>query len=86
MDAPEKQEEFKVKFPWFKTTTATDKETIFNGRKAENTNRATRAWVTCFNEYLTEKNIGPQTNISNDELPQILSDFYVDLRKKKVKK
>ena len=62
------------------------KEDIFKARKSENTNRATRTWVTCFNEYLSEKQLKPEPDLTNDELPQILSDFYVRLRKKKVKK
>ena len=86
MDAASEKNDFKAKFNRFKSTSKTEKETIFNGRKSENTNRATRTWMTCFNEYLVEKSLKPETEITDGELPQILSDFYVELRKKKVKK
>ena len=39
-----------------------------------------------FNEYLIEKNIKPEPELTNAELPAILSDFYIELHKKKVKK
>ena len=43
-------------------------------------------WVTCFNEYLIEKQLKLEPELLIEQLPQILSDFYVDLRKKNVKK
>ena len=54
MDTPSEKEHFKAEFNQFKTTTATEKYSIFNARKSEDTNRATRTWVTCFNKYLTD--------------------------------
>ena len=86
MDSPQDKNDFKVNFNCFKSTTKDVKEAIFNGRKADNTNRATITWVTCFKEYLTEKQLKPKEQLSNAELASVLSDFYVELRKKKVKK
>ena len=89
MDSPKEKEQFKANFSVknrLKKTTSDQKKEIFDGRKSTNTNRVTRTWVTCFNEYLVEKQIQPKPELSIEELPQILSDFYVDLHKKNVKK
>ena len=40
----------------------------------------------CFNKYLVEKQLGPENEIATEDLPQILSDFYVELKKKNIKK
>ena len=86
MDTSAKTEDFEAKLSRFKRTTEQEKLEIFEGRKPANTNRATRTWLTCFNEYLVEKQLLPEAQLSNDELPAILTDFYVDLKKKNVKK
>ena len=86
MDSPLEKETFSPKFNRFKSTTREQKDVIYNARKSENTNRATRTWVTCFNEYLAEKNLPHEADLDLQDLPSILADFYVELRKKNVKK
>ena len=78
--------ELKPKNKRFKNISTEDKQLIFEQRKSVNTNRATRTWITCFNEYLVEKQLKPECELSIDELPSILSDFYINLRKKNIKK
>ena len=83
MDAADESDDFQVSFKQFKTISTEEKNKIFNERKAANTNRATATWVKCFNEYLGEKGYENESNISNEDLPEILSDFYCELKKKK---
>lgn len=57
------------------------KQDIYDGRKAPSTNKATKVWMKCFNDYLKEKNLPDSETISSDDLPAVLSDFYTELRK-----
>lgn len=73
----EEEEEFHR----FKRCTTKDKSDIYDGRKAPNTNKATKLWMNCFSDYLKEKKLPPVYKIESDDLPNILSDFYTELRK-----
>ena len=84
MDAACEKEDFKVKITRFKTTSKTDKDAIFNARKAENTNRATRTWLTCLMNISLKRTSNLDQKLTNAELTAILPDFYIELRKKKV--
>ena len=52
-------------------------------RKSKNTNKATKLWVMCLEEYLNEKHSQKLEDIETHELPKILSDFYTEICKKK---
>ena len=60
-----------------------DKDKIFKERKSENTNRATDTWIRCFEDYLKARDLPKSDNIVTEDLPDILIDFYVEVRKKK---
>lgn len=68
--------------PRFKTVSGEKKEEIRGKRKAPNTNRATKLWIQCFREYLTEKNLKAIDDIETKDLPGILEQFYSEVRKK----
>ena len=84
MDSTDKTEQFQTKFNRFGTVSREDKDKIFKERKSVNTNRATATYLKCFNEYLREKKLPAEQDISNGDLPSILSDFYVEVPKKKI--
>lgn len=65
----------------FKRVDAKGKKAIYDDRKAANTNLATKCWMKCFADYLKECKLPGQDDIETDQLPQILSDFYTELRK-----
>lgn len=65
----------------FFTKTSTQKQNILDGRKAASTNKATKVWMKCFNDYLTEKDLPDADTILIDELPDVLTNFYTELRK-----
>lgn len=65
----------------FFTKTTVEKKAIFDQRKAPGTNEATKVWIRCLNDYLAEKKLPDIDTISTDELPNVLSDFYTELRK-----
>ena len=81
--APTDLPDFTVKFSHFKTVEQSDKQDILKNRKALNTNKATKCWVNCLMEYLLEKNYPVLEDITTDDLPSILSDFYTEVSKKK---
>ena len=83
MDSPHEQDEFKCQFSRFGSVSTEDKDKIFKERKSLNTNRATATYVKCLNDYLNEKQLPAEDQIPTVDLPQILSDFYVEVRKKK---
>ena len=66
----------------FKTLTDNEKQAILKNRKAENTNKATDLWMTCFKQYLQEKDLPIVELLTTEELPPILSDFYSEVKKK----
>ena len=60
------------------------KDDLLQKRKALNTNRATKKWVQCLNDYLKEQKLGDIETISSDQLPEIIGDFYFSARKKRI--
>ena len=73
---------FDLKFERFKSVNNEEKLEIFKKSKAENTNRATDLWIKCFAQYLEEKCLPKVDDILTSDLPNILSDFYVEVKKK----
>lgn len=65
----------------FLTQSKQAKDEIMKGRKSPSTNKATKVWMKCFNDYLEEKDLPDADTILVDELPNVLSDFYTELRK-----
>ena len=63
----------------------TEKDKLLEERKAKNTNRATKQWVSAFTQYLKEKQAGEINNVTVQTLPKLLEDFYFSLRKQKKK-
>ena len=81
MDSAGRGETFQATFNRFKTISNEEKQKIFNERKAQNTNRATNTWMKCFNDYLSEKNLPKESDLPTLDLPEILSDFYCELKR-----
>lgn len=75
----------KKKTSRFGTTNANEKQDILDKRKKPNTNRATKLWFTCFTDYLREKELPEVKDITNEDLPNILEQFYSEVRKKEAK-
>ena len=63
-----------------------EKDKLMLNRKAENTNKATKQWITCFSEFLKERKLPKVDDIPNDDLPKVLGDFYFSLQKKRFNK
>ena len=82
MDADPNLSTFVAKKPQFKSLSKEKKDDIMRQRKAENTNIATKLWIGCFSEYLTEKQLKPIEELDLDSLPPILTDFYTEITKK----
>ena len=53
------------------------KETLLENRKALNTNRATKQWIACLNDYLSERNLPDVDHLDLDQLPEIIGEFYI---------
>ena len=51
-------------------------------KDAANTKKATKSSLKAFTDYLKEKNYGILCEILDADLPDILDNFYMDLRKK----
>ena len=84
MDAPDKNlPNFQVKFGWFKSLNDKEKDEMFTNRKAASTNKVTKLWVNCFKEYLSKKDYLKIDEIPIDQLPAILTNFYLETCKKK---
>ena len=62
-----------------------EKEKLLEERKAKNTNRATKLWVSTLSQYLSERKLGNIEEQTVQTLPKILEDFYFSLRKQKKK-
>ena len=75
------QANFKLTLGRFGSTTDEEKKKIMEDRNAKNTNRATKTAITTFREYLTEKQLKPLEDITNEELPEILNNFYTEAKK-----
>lgn len=58
---------------------------ILEKRSKPNTNRATKLWLSCFTDYLAEKKLPKEDEIADDALPEILLQFYSEVRKKEIK-
>ena len=58
------------------------KQKIMESRKAPNTNKVTKLWVSCLTEYLEEKGHPSIELLSTTELAVILENFYSDIRSK----
>ena len=52
------------------------KEDLLQNRKAQNTNRATKQWISCLNEFLCERNLPNVDCMDIEDLPKILEEFY----------
>ena len=59
-----------------------DKVKIIKKCKSENMNKATKLWTKCFSDYLEEKSLPGLDDITNDDLPRILENFYAEVCKK----
>ena len=60
------------------------KQHMLANRKAVNTNKATKQWIDCLESFLKERNIGPLRNVSNEDLPKFMGDFYLSACKKRI--
>ena len=56
---------------------------LLEGSKAKNTNRSTNTSVTRFKSYLKHRKLPDIDDIGTEELPNILTRFYTDVRTKK---
>lgn len=53
-------------------------------RVKPNTKKATQTWLKCLNDYLKEKEIAENLDaVSDEQLPQVLFDFYTEVRSTK---
>lgn len=71
----------KLKISWFKTAKTGEKEKIKEKQNAANTNKSTRLWVKCLTDYLEEKEMPKIGDIPDDDLPKLLSNFYLEICK-----
>ena len=60
-----------------------DKEAMKLKSKAENTQKAAQLWTNCFKEYLSRNELPDIDAISNEQLPNILENFFMEIRKVK---
>ena len=67
----------------FGVSTDAEKVKILTERNAKNTNKSTIGAVRCLEEYLKEKSLPNIENTTDNELPSVLEDFYVNARTKK---
>ena len=58
------------------------REQIRKKQKAENTNKSTKLWINCLEEYLEEKSYPKVDDFSLEELPGVIEKFYLEIRKK----
>lgn len=67
----------------FGSSTSEDQSKLMQERNRESTARATRGMVKILTDYLAEKKMTPLPDLTDDELPDILYQFYTNLRKAK---
>ena len=67
----------------FKKTTVEDQDEVLERHKAENTNKSTKLWIDCFEDYLKDKNMTLDA-VRDLDLPHLLECFYVDVRSQKL--
>lgn len=79
MDSADEFEEDKSSH--FKTLKRNDKDKIYDKRIQDSTKEATKVWMKCFNDYLKEKQLPNADTITTENLPDVLMDFYTELRK-----
>ena len=60
-----------------------DIQELLESSKTKNTNRSTKSFLTRLHEYLCHANLPPLEEIDIDELPKILTNFYMSVRMKK---
>ena len=56
----------------FDTINESTKESLLENRKAQNTNRATKQWVSCLNDFLKEKDMPQVDQLNVDQLTDII--------------
>ena len=74
---------FKVNTGHFASTSEEEKAKILEDRTAKNTNRSTKTIVKCFSDYLAAKELPVLPELLDANLPQVLKDFYTNMRTKK---
>ena len=68
----------------FKNTTESDQEEVLKRRKAENTNKSTKLWVDCLDDYVKEKGLRSIEDVTCLDLPKNSRKLsYVDVRSQK---
>ena len=78
------EETFSYNCSRFKTLNESDKDELWSKKNAKNTNDSTKVWIKCLREYLCEKNLPELETLSNEDLGDVLSNFYTEVKKKKV--
>ena len=73
---------FDLQFSHFVHTSKEDQLNILDKKDCKNTKQATGNGLRALNKYLTVRFNKTLDDFPNDELPEILYDFYTDLRKK----
>ena len=63
------------------SNTDTKRESILEDRNAKNMNRATKSSMAIFTNYLKEKNYPELNEIEDKDLPDIMLEFYSNLKK-----
>ena len=63
----------------FEDTSDDLKHQLLSERKSVNTNKATETYVTALCEYLAFKNMDPLDIVTDENLPQVLADFYSEV-------
>ena len=71
---------FKVRTGHFSSTTDEEKAKLLEERNAKNTNKATKSSLKALTSYLIEKELRALCDILDDDLPELLLNFYTDLR------
>ena len=72
---------FTLELHWFGATTDQERQEILDNRNAQNTNKATKSTVGILIKYLKEKQLPDLTDIKNEDLPDILLNFYTNAKK-----
>ena len=77
------QPTFEVKFSHFKSLSTEEKEDLKKKCKSESTNKTTKTWDNCLENYLFEKALPKNDDIDPNDLSEILDGFYAEVNKKK---
>ena len=72
---------FYLNLPRFTTTMPNKQEEIFAKINASNRNHATKSSMESITEYLKEKQLPNVDDLNTDNVSDILTDFYTNLRK-----